>query len=154
MNCVFSRIAVACDQAGFYLKNDIIKFLSDNKAEFVDLGTYNTDSVDYPDYAHIVCEAIADGKADCGILICGTGIGMSMAANKHKGIRAACCADTYSARMTRLHNDANVLCMGARVVGVGLASDITEIFLTTHKDEEGRHAVRVKLIMDNENNWN
>jgi ribose 5-phosphate isomerase B len=153
MNCVFNKIAVACDQAGYHLKNDIIKFLSDNEVTFVDLGTYNTDSVDYPDYAHLACEAIAYGKADGGILICGTGIGMSMAANKHKGIRAACCADTYSARMTRLHNDANVLCMGARVVGAGLAADITEIFLTTGH-EDGRHAVRVKLIMDNEKNWN
>ena len=152
MDCVFNKIAIACDQAGLHLKNDVIKFLSDNEVNFTDLGTYNTDSVDYPDYAHLVCEAIADGRADCGILICGTGIGMSMAANKHKGIRAACCSDTYSAKMTRLHNDANILCMGARVIGTGLAIDITEIFLTTTRENE-RHAVRVKLIMDNEKNW-
>ena len=152
VDCVFGKIAIACDQAGFDLKNDIVKFLSDNNVDFTDLGTYNTDSVDYPDYAHLVCEAIGNNQADGGILVCGTGIGMSMAANKHKGIRAACCSDTYSAKMTRLHNDANVICMGGRVVGAGLACDIVQLFLTT-KCEGNRHAVRVKLIMDNEKNW-
>lgn len=153
MNCVFNTVAIACDQAGFDLKNDIITFLNTNNLNYIDLGCYNIESVHYPEYAHLLCEAIANGKADGGILLCGTGIGMSMAANKHKGIRAACCSDTYSSKMTRLHNDANVLCMGGRVVGSGLAIDIAELFLTTSYEGD-RHAIRVELIMDNEKNWN
>lgn len=152
-HCVFKKIAIACDQAGFDLKNEIIKYFNDNNVDYIDFGTYNTDSVDYPNYAHLVCEAISLGDVDGGMLVCGTGIGMSMAANKHKGIRAACCSDTFSAKMARLHNDANVLCIGGRVIGSGLAIDITELFLTTDF-EGGRHDIRVELIMDNEKNWN
>lgn len=153
INCVFQNVAIACDQAGFELKKEILKFLIKNEINSIDLGTHNTDSVHYPDYAHLLCEAIANKQADGGILICGTGIGMSMAANKHKGIRAACCSDTYSAKLTRLHNDANVLCLGGRVVGYGLAIDIVELFLATGY-EGGRHDIRVGLIMDCEKSWN
>ena len=144
------RIAIACDHAALDLKTEIVKHLRENGGECEDYGTYTQDSCNYPDYAEKVCNAIKEGKSDLGILVCGTGIGMSMAANKCKGIRAACCTDTFSARFTRLHNDANVLCMGARVVGVGLALDIADIFINT-EFEGGRHQKRVDMIMALEN---
>lgn len=144
------RIAIACDHAALDLKTEIVKHLRENGVECEDYGTYTQDSCNYPDYAEKVCNAIKEGKSDLGILVCGTGIGMSMAANKCKGIRAACCTDTFSARFTRLHNDANVLCMGARVVGVGLALDIADIFINT-EFEGGRHQKRVDMIMALEN---
>ena len=144
------RIAIGCDQAGYEMKLYIMKHLEERGVDFVDLGTDSTDSVNYPDYAHKVCRYVQQGKCDRGILICGTGIGMSMAANKHKGIRAACCADSFSARLTRQHNDANVLCFGARVVGIGVAVDIVDAFLDG-VFEGGRHQKRVDLIMDFEN---
>jgi len=147
MKHLVDAIAIGCDHGGYDLKKEIIKYLTANNLKFIDFGSHNTESVNYPDYAHFVCEAIQNGQADRGILICGTGIGMSISANKHKGIRAACCSDTYSARLTRLHNDANVLCMGGRVLGTGLALDITELFLKT-QFEGGRHEIRVKLIAD------
>ena len=103
--------------------------------------------MDYPIYAEKVCTALDNRSAELGILVCGTGIGMSMAANKHKGIRAACCADTFSARMTRLHNDANVLCLGGRVLGAGLACDMVELFVTT-EFMGGRHEKRISLFDD------
>ena len=140
-------IAIGCDHGGYDLKKEIIKYLTFNDIKFIDFGSHNTESVNYPDYAHLVCEAIQNDQAERGILICGTGIGMSMVANKHKGIRAACCSDTYSARLTRMHNDANVLCLGGRVLGTGLALDITELFIKT-EFESGRHEIRVKLIAD------
>ena len=149
---VIGKIAVACDHGGFELKQEIIKYLISQGIDFVDLGSYNLNPVDYPDYAHLVCEAISNGEAGGGILICGTGIGMSMAANKHKGIRAACCSDTYSVKMTRKHNDANILCIGGRVLGSGAACDKVELFLST-EHEHGRHDYRVKLIMKNEEFW-
>ncbi len=143
-------IAIACDHAALNLKGEIMKHLNERGIEFFDYGTYENKSCNYPDYAEKVCNAIKEGKSDLGILVCGTGIGMSMAANKCKGIRAACCTDTFSARFTRLHNDANVLCMGERVIGAGLACDIADIFIDT-PFEGGRHQTRVDMVMALEN---
>ena len=143
-------IAIACDHAALGLKAEIMKHFSEKGVEYVDYGTYENKSCNYPDYAEKVCDAINEGKSDIGILVCGTGIGMSMAANKCKGIRAACCTDTFSARFTRLHNDANVLCMGERVIGAGLACDIADIFINT-PFEGGRHQNRLDKIAALEN---
>lgn len=137
-------IAIACDHGGYELKETIKAHLASKDIAFVDFGC-DGESVNYPDYAHRLCEAIQSGACYRGILVCGTGIGMSMAANKHKGIRAACCSDTFSARMTRLHNDANVLCLGGRVVGFGLALDMVELFINT-EFEGGRHQTRVDMV--------
>lgn len=138
-------LAIGCDHGGYALKCEVIKHLTERGIEFTDYGC-GGEAVDYPDIAEKVCGAINDKTAERGILICGTGIGMSMAANKVKGIRAAVCGDCYSARFTRLHNDANVLCMGARVIGAGLALQIVDEFLDT-KFEGGRHAARVEKVM-------
>ena len=138
-------IAIGCDHGGYALKCEVMKHLTERGIEFKDFGC-NGETVDYPDIAEKVCDEIANGNADRGILICGTGIGMSMAANKVKGIRAALCGDCYSARFTRLHNNANVLCMGARVLGAGLALQITDEFLDT-QFEGGRHETRVNKVM-------
>lgn len=137
-------LAIGCDHGGYELKEAIKSYLTANDIEFKDFGC-DGESVNYPDYADKVCRAIQSGKCYRGILVCGTGIGMSMAANKIRGIRAACCSDTYSARHTRLHNDANVLCLGARVVGEGLAWELAETFIETDF-EGGKHARRVGLI--------
>ncbi|MBQ7906563.1 MAG: ribose 5-phosphate isomerase B [Clostridia bacterium] len=145
-----NKIAVACDHAALDMKAEVIKYLEGLGYECEDYGTYTKDSCNYPDYAEKVCDAINAGKHKMGILICGTGIGMSMAANKCKGIRAALCSDTFSARFTRLHNDANVLCMGARTIGVGLACDIAETFVKTGF-EGGRHQTRIDMVMALEN---
>lgn len=139
-------IAIACDHAALDMKAEVMAHLQAQGVECVDYGTYTKDSCNYPDYAEKVCKAVYEGKAELGILICGTGIGMSIAANKCKGIRAALCCDTFSARFTRLHNDANVLCMGARVLGAGLACDIADVFVNTGF-EGGRHQTRVDMIM-------
>ncbi len=138
------KIVMGADHAGVGLKDELKAHLVAGGFEVDDLGTHDTASTDYPDYAHRVATAVAGGQG-VGILVCGTGIGMSMAANRHPGIRAALCADTFSARMTRLHNDANVLCLGARVVGGGLAQDIVDAFLGA-SFEGGRHARRVSKI--------
>ena len=140
------KIAVACDHAALDMKAEVLKYLEDNGFEYYDFGTYTKDSCNYPDYAEKVCTAIYNKEYDLGILICGTGIGMSMAANKCKGIRAALCSDTFSAKFTRLHNDANVLCMGARTLGAGLALEIVDVFVNTGF-EGGRHQTRVDMIM-------
>ncbi len=140
-------IAIACDHGGFHLKNEICKHLTAQNIPFLDLGTDSADSVDYPVYAKKVCVMIQDGTSDRGILVCGTGIGMSIAANKQKGIRAACCSESFSARFTRMHNDANVLCLGERVIGSGLALDLVDLFLNTEY-EGGRHAKRVAMLED------
>ena len=137
-------LAIGCDHGGYELKEAIKNYLTANNIEFTDFGC-DGESVNYPDYADKVGQAIQSGKCYRGILVCGTGIGMSMAANKHKGIRAACCSDTFSARMTRAHNDANILCLGGRVVGFGLAIDMVELFLKT-EFEGGRHQVRVDML--------
>ncbi len=146
-------LAIACDHGGFELKQTLLPWLDDHGIRYTDLGCYHGESCDYPDMAHLVCEAIAGGRAGRGLLLCGTGLGMSIAANKHPGIRAACVSDTYSAKMARQHNDANVLCIGGRVLGSGLAAEILEIFLSTPFEEGGRHTKRVAKIMANEENW-
>lgn len=138
-------IAIGCDHGGYELKTALIKHLRECNVEFVDLGC-NGETVDYPDIAVKVCEKVTSGECDKGVLVCGTGIGMSMAANKVKGIRAAVCGDTFSARFTRLHNDCNMLCLGGRVVGSGLACDILDLYLNT-EFEGGRHERRVEKIM-------
>ena len=139
------KIAIGCDHAGFKVKQAIISYLCENGYEYQDFGTYDESSCDYPDFADALCKKIMSGEYERGILICGTGIGMSMAANKHKGIRAACCENTFSARMTRMHNNANVLCFGERVIGYGLACDIVDQFVDT-EFEGGRHQARVDDI--------
>ena len=144
------KIVMASDHAGFDLKNTLVEQLKNDGYEVEDAGTYSKDSCDYPVFAEKACRYMLDGKAELCILVCGTGIGMSMAANKVKGIRAACCSDTYSAKYTRLHNDANVLCMGARVVGEGLAYEIAKVFLET-EFEGGKLLRRINMISDLEN---
>ena len=140
-----SMIAIGSDHAGYELKQSVIAYLKENGIEYKDFGCYDTNSVDYPAIAETTCQAIVSGECERGILICGTGIGISIAANKVNGIRAACCSDYFSAKYTRLHNDANVLCMGGRVVGAGLATELVDVFL--HTDYEGgRHARRVAMI--------
>ena len=136
------RIVMGSDHAGYHLKLKVKAHLEARGFEVMDVGTHTTDSCNYTVYADALCKAIAAGEADLGILVCGTGIGMSMAANKHKGIRAACCENTFSARMTRMHNDANVLCIGERVMGYGLACDMADLFVDT-PFEGGRHQARV-----------
>ena len=145
------KLYIGADSAGFWLKQEVIAYLESKGYECADLGCDSTESCHYPIFAEKVCEAVqSDLHGSFGILICGTGIGMSMCANKHKGIRAAVCSDTYSAKMTRCHNDANVLCIGARVIGSCLALDIIDAFLGAEY-EGGRHAIRVGMMTDIEN---
>jgi ribose 5-phosphate isomerase B len=145
------KIYIGADSAGYELKSEVIPYLLERGYEVVDCGTDSTASCHYPDFAGAVCENVKkELDTSFGILICGTGIGMSMCANKYKGIRAAVCSDTYSAKMTRQHNDANVLCIGARVIGSCLALDIVDAFLS-NGFEGGRHAVRVEMMMEIEN---
>lgn len=144
-------IAIGCDHGGFQLKNEIVAHLKERGIEVKDLGIYENKSVNYPDIAKDVCKTVVEGECSLGILCCGTGIGMSMAANKIKGIRAACCSDTFSAKFTRLHNDANILCLGGRVVGPGLAIDMVDLFVDT-EFEGGRHQTRIDMIKEIENN--
>ena len=139
------KITIGCDHAACELKAQVIEHLKERGIESIDVGTYSSDSCNYPDYAHALCKNIQEGVTELGILICGTGIGMSMAANKHKGIRAAVCSDTFSARLTREHNNANVLCFGARVVGMGLAFDLVDNFIDADF-EGGKHQKRVDMI--------
>lgn len=143
-------IALGSDHGGYLLKEELKKHLEEKGIEYKDFGTDSNASCDYPVYAKRVCGAIQSGECEKGILICGTGIGMSMCANKCKGIRAAVCGDHFSAEFTRRHNDANVLCMGARTIGPGVALQIADIFLTT-EFEGGRHEKRVSMMMDLEN---
>lgn len=138
-------IALGCDHGGLDIKNAIIKMLESKGIEYRDLGTYTPDSVDYPVYAKAVCRAITSGGCELGILCCGTGIGMSIAANKVKGIRASVLSDEFSAEMTRRHNNANVLCLGGRVINGEKAVRLAEIFLTTPY-EGGRHDKRVAML--------
>lgn len=139
-------VAIGCDHGAYELKEKLKKHLEELGIDTVDVGTDSTASVHYPIYAKGVCELVQQGKARYGILLCSTGIGMSIAANKHHGIRAALCGDCYSAKFTRLHNDSNVLCMGALVTGAGLAMQIADIFLSTDF-EGGRHQTRVDMVM-------
>ena len=140
------KIAVGSDHAGFHLKQDICGFLKELGHEVLDMGAPGTDPVDYPDYAREVSIAVKEGRADLGLLVCGTGLGMAIAANKVPGIRAVTCTDTFSARCAREHNDANVLCLGERVVGPGLAKDIVAAWLTA-SFLGGRHQRRVDKIV-------
>ena len=141
------KIFIGADSAGFEMKNALTATLRGEGWDVTDCGCFSSDSCHYPEFAEVVCKNVQEAPNDYfGILVCGTGIGMSMAANKHRGIRAAVCGDTFSARFTRLHNNANVLCMGARVIGIGLATDITEIFLATDFESGGRHEERVNMI--------
>ena len=141
-------IYIGADSAGYTLKEEVKEYLKSKEYEVVDCGTDSTASCHYPEFAAAVCKNLQkDLDGSFGILICGTGIGMSMCANKYKGVRAALCSDTYSARMTRAHNDANLLCMGARVIGSCLAIDILDSFLSA-EFEGGRHQTRVDMIAD------
>lgn len=139
-------IALGSDQGGFELKQEIIKHLEERGLEFKDYGSYDEKSVDYPEYAKKVCKAINEGECEKGILVCGTGIGISITANKIKGIRCALCTDCFMAEATRLHNDANVLALGGRVVGAGLALKIVDTFLDTPFSNEERHIRRINAI--------
>ncbi len=139
-------IAVGSDHGGYELKQELMEHLKKRGIEYKDYGCYNGASCDYPVYARKVAEAIVSGECDKGILICGTGIGISIAANKVKGIRAALCHDTFSAQATREHNNANILAMGARVVGPGLALKIADTFLDTEFSNDERHIRRINLI--------
>ena len=140
-------IGIGSDHGGYELKEYIKKHLDELGVAYKDYGTNSTESCDYPIYGEAVARAVASGEVERGIVICGTGIGISIAANKVKGIRAALCGDCYSAEYTRRHNDANILAMGARVTGSGLACKIVDTFLST-EFEGGRHAKRVALISD------
>ncbi len=139
------KVAIACDHGGVELKNFLKTAVTSPEIEWLDLGTNTTDSVDYSDYGYKLAEAVAGGQAEYGIAICGSGIGISIAANRHKDIRAALCMNTTMAHLAREHNDANVLCLGARLTGDILAQEVTETFLTT-KFEGGRHAGRVDKL--------
>ena len=144
-------IAIGCDHGGIELKNEICAYLKENGVDFKDFGINEKVSVDYPDIAFPVTQSIVNGECEKAILVCGTGIGMSMAANKVKGIRAAVCSDHFSAKYTRLHNNANVLCLGGRVIGPGLAIELVDLFLNT-EFEGGRHKTRIDKIAAIENN--
>ena len=139
------KLVIGCDHAGYELKGPVMEHLKSKGYELIDVGTHSTDSCNYPEYAYKLCTTITSGEADLGILICGTGVGMLIAANKVEGIRAACVSDTFSARLTRQHNDTNVLCFGARVVGLGIACDLCDNFLEAEY-EGGKHAKRVDMI--------
>ncbi|MBE4907762.1 ribose 5-phosphate isomerase B [Bacillus luteolus] len=144
------KVAIASDHGGINIREEIKSLMKEMNIEYIDLGCECNTSVDYPDYAVPVAEKVANGEVDRGILVCGTGIGMSIAANKVKGIRCALVHDTFSAKATREHNDSNVLAMGERVIGPGLARDIAKVWLTT-EFEGGRHEKRVNKMMDYEN---
>lgn len=143
-------LAIGCDQGGYSLKLEVIKYLEEKGIEYKDCGTYSEDAVDYPVYARKVVKEILSGNCEKGILICGTGIGISITANRYKGIRAALCGDCFSAEATRQHNDANILAMGARVVAPGLALKIVDTFLNTPFSGAERHARRIRMIDEEE----
>lgn len=140
------KLALGCDHAGYDLMQQVKEHLKKRGVEFEDFGTYSTESCHYPVFAEKACRAVVEGKCDRGILICGTGVGISIAANKVHGIRASLCNDLFTARLTRQHNDANVLCMGGRVIGVEVALDIVDIWLDTQYLNSGNHPARLKLI--------
>lgn len=140
------KIAIGCDHGAYELKLTLIKHLEERGIDYTDLGCHSTESCDYPIYAQAVAKELTSGKADLGILLCGTGIGMSMAANKIKGIRAAVCNDCFSAKATKEHNNANVLCMGSRVIGPGLALMIADTFIDTAFSNDERHIRRVRML--------
>ena len=139
-------IALGCDHGGYDLMQEVKRHLDERGLAYKDFGTHSSESVDYPEYAHAVAQSIQKGECDRGILICGTGIGISIAANKHKGIRAALCHDVFSAEATRQHNDANILAMGGRVIGGGHALRVVDAFLDTPFSEDERHKRRIAGI--------
>ena len=139
-------IGLGCDHGGLELKNVIIDYLNKEGIEYKDYGTYTSDSVDYPVYGKLVAKAVASGECDKGILICGTGIGISIAANKVKGVRCALCHDVFSAKATREHNDSNILAMGGRVIGPGAALEVVKAWLGTEFSGDERHLRRIKMI--------
>lgn len=142
---MIQHVALAADHGGFALKEEVKRHLDAKGVSYTDFGTHTGEAVDYPDMAAVACEAVLVGKAEAALLFCGTGVGISMAANKLPGIRACCCSDTFSAKYTRAHNNANALCMGGRVLGAGLACEMVDVFLAT-EFEGGRHAARVAKI--------
>lgn len=139
-------IAIGSDHGGFDLKQRVKKYLEEKNISYQDMGCNSKDSCDYPEFGHAVAKAVADGTCDRGIVICTTGIGISISANKVKGVRCALCSDTLSAKMTRLHNDANVLALGAGIVGENLGLEIVDTFLNTPFSKEERHQRRIDLI--------
>ncbi len=139
------KIAIGADHGGFELKELVVALLREEGHEVLDKGCFSSDSVDYPEYAEKVCSSILDGEAERGILICGTGIGMSLAANRHHGIRAALCHEIFTAEMSRRHNDSNILCMGGRVIGSALAFEMVKTWLATPFDG-GRHSRRISMF--------
>lgn len=141
------KIAIGCDHGGITLKDSIVNYLEERGVQIEDFGTFGTESVDYPDYAYKVARSVADGRADKGILMCGTGIGISIAANKVNGIRCALCYNTETARLTALHNDSNILAMGGRVIDCDTAVDIVKTWLDT-PFEGGRHIIRINKISE------
>ena len=141
-------LALGCDHGGYPLMKEVIDYLEKNGIEYKNFGTYSDASVDYPEYGKAVANAVAAGECEQGILICGTGIGISITANKVKGIRCALCGDVFSAKATREHNDANILAMGARVTGTGLALEIVKAFLETPFSNDERHIRRINQIED------
>ena len=144
------KIAIGCDHGGLEHKNAIVKHLKNRGFDVEDFGIYEQVSVDYPDIAKKVCQSIVNNDNERGILVCGTGIGMSLAANKFKGIRAAVCSEHFSAKYTRLHNDSNILCLGGRVIGIGTALELVDLFVDT-EFEGGRHQNRINKITEIEN---
>ena len=140
------KIAFAADHGGYQLKDKLVAYLNGRGIETVDFGTNSSDSCDYPDFADPLCKSVASGECDLGVLVCSTGIGMSIAANKHKGIRAACCSETISAGLTRAHNNSNVLCMGEFIVGEHTAKEMVDIFINTPFSEGERHVRRVSKV--------
>ncbi|MEW6500923.1 MAG: ribose 5-phosphate isomerase B [Thermodesulfobacteriota bacterium] len=139
------KVAIGCDHGGLLLKEGIVAVLENLGHQIEDVGTFTNDSVDYPQFAKTVCAKVQDGSCQRGILICGTGIGMSMVANRFEDIRAALCHELFTARMSREHNDANVLCLGARVIGPGLADEIVRTWMTTDF-AGGRHLKRIEMF--------
>ena len=136
------KIVIGCDHAAIEMKKAVIELLEKMNYDVTDVGAHTAEACDYPDIAHALCEKIMSGECQRGFLICGTGIGMSLAANKHPGIRAACCSDLYSAELTRRHNDTNVLCFGARVIDTDRALKLAEIFVTTEFESDAERHVR------------
>ncbi|MBZ4663928.1 MAG: ribose 5-phosphate isomerase [Caloramator sp.] len=146
------KIALGCDHGGYNLKQAILEHLEKKGIEYKDFGCYSIESCDYPDFAEKVAESIVKGEYDCGILVCGTGIGISIAANKVPGIRAAHCTDTFSAKAARQHNNANILALGERITGIGLALDIVDAYLEA-EFEGGRHQRRIDKIAEIEKKY-
>ena len=147
---IFNKVAVGCDHAAYEEKQKLIAHLRELGYEVKDCGCDSSESCHYPIFAHRLCTSIQSGESEIGILICGTGIGMSIAANKHKGIRAAACSEAFSAELTRQHNDANVLCLGARVIDYDKIQSLTDLFLST-EFMGGKHAIRVGMLSEIEN---